>query len=57
VPIDGDMTSFDHTWVSVILSESLGLSPILLDISRMTHLINPSVDPLDFSQILCIPRK
>ena len=40
---EDSMASFDHKRVSNILSQSIGLRPVPLDVSRTNHLVNPLV--------------
>jgi len=47
VHIEGNKASFNHKWVSTILStilsQSMGLDPIPFEILRTTRLVNPLV--------------
>ena len=41
--IEANMVSFGHKWVSTIVPQFIGLSPIPLEVSRMTRLVKPVI--------------
>jgi len=59
VRIESNMALFDHNWVSIIQSQSMALSLVALDVSRMIFLVKSLVcgSARFFSWILHISRK